>query len=710
MSHNASPYSLERTNPFDQEQDVVDAQCSDICALYNASVAATSETPTLQNFADPVQEDFFDEPLINVDSTSAVAELEDAILRCKHMVLATSNEDEAKRQRLLDRLIELRCILHNIKEDATRIPSDSPTSPNFINGPSEPLIYDRGSSESLPAASSKLSLTTPGVQSPRNHRDSRCITGPGGHQFRLILPLRYLGTICEHCLDTIRNPSKRVLACTACHIVCHSQLCLRGLTRHCPAVVDRSVEWRFSPTPMSSRQHRRRTLSRPFRVDPVSTIRRTRSVCEPDASESHLWENTANSSQFRCLEVSRLTYVGASLSAQCWACFECQQPLCPAPNRTVTPERSVMTSLVQRAGSVFESGIGLLTKQATETGSEKPTSHSHSPQICSQDPTLSNFSVHLLGPKTVNITSDPSSTTCLSWAYSSSLHDLGPLQTWEDARVHEAVNRFSRMSNSVRQPRVVGGEVRMNQTTTVRVKQQAEAVLRPSNATEFDAARLCYYTGKFYCSRCHWGDSHLIPACIFVLGDNRPKPVCRSSLLWLTYSWSRHLFRVPDAWYRYEPHARKVCSLRLRAFRLRPYLDICDAMRELQRTSGLLNPSWLLEQPYTFNMAVVIQVLDGTIIDRLQKFLSLVDDHVQSCDICSSRVSDRCGVCNDGPVRPYQLKSAFCYKCRRVCHRYCLLKPLPVSMEHVTDQSESDKDDWVEITYPVVRAVCRKCG
>ncbi|OON19735.1 hypothetical protein X801_04396, partial [Opisthorchis viverrini] len=38
--------------------------------------------------------------------------------------------------------------------------------------------------------------------------------------------------------------------------------------------------------------------------------------------------------------------------------------------------------------------------------------------------------------------------------------------------------------------------------------------------------------------------------------------------------------------------------------------------------------------------------------------------------ICSSRVSDRCGVCNDGPVRPYQLKSAFCYKCRRVCHRH----------------------------------------
>ncbi|VEL23397.1 unnamed protein product [Protopolystoma xenopodis] len=54
--------------------------------------------------------------------------------------------------------------------------------------------------------------------------------------------------------------------------------------------------------------------------------------------------------------------------------------------------------------------------------------------------------------------------------------------------------------------------------------------------------------------------------------------VSRSALLWLDYAWSHHQFRVPESWYRHQPLARRVASLRLRLFRLKPYLLACHEL------------------------------------------------------------------------------------------------------------------------------------
>ncbi|KAF5396494.1 hypothetical protein PHET_10766 [Paragonimus heterotremus] len=118
---------LERVNPFDHDADVIDAQCNHICAVYNAPIdypwTAVSEdsSPDCPKFEQTILEDFFDEPMIHIDASSSPQEIRDAILRCKHMVLATSSERVFERQRLVDRLVELRRILHSIEDMFQRV-------------------------------------------------------------------------------------------------------------------------------------------------------------------------------------------------------------------------------------------------------------------------------------------------------------------------------------------------------------------------------------------------------------------------------------------------------------------------------------------------------------------------------------------------------------------------------------------------------------
>lgn len=55
------------------------------------------------------------------------------------------------------------------------------------------------------------------------------------------------------------------------------------------------------------------------------------------------------------------------------------------------------------------------------------------------------------------------------------------------------------------------------------------------------------------------------------------------------------------------------------------YYKIVTAL--LQETQ----PTWLIEQPFTYTMWIVEQVLDGSLIESVTKFLSRINKHVTTC-------------------------------------------------------------------------------
>lgn len=716
MSNSPTEGLLARANPFDRE--TVENQFSPISEVYNTDYSQEVHESTQR-----IRDQFFDNLLVDLDSTSTVEELQEAIMRCKHLFLATPIEFEAKRTRLVNRLFVLRRMLHNLKEQALsdaaqhtnrkfRMASAS-SSPTGVPTSSSPFRRTRSSSvHSLPPLSGQIDRS-----SPRADFSYR-----GGHDFHPVFPLRFLGVLCEQCMRPIRDLSRRILHCSVCHIVCHTQQCHNSLTRRCPRVMDSAAQTTItcssvtSRTPNPTQRYSLCSTENACAIDRRESTRRSLGLL---LHNDHLRNSSPGSlkpADFRNLEVSNLSYFGASLSAQYWKCFECRRNIkCIPASYTVPAEHSMMDALIQKTSEVLESGVTSLTRKATDVEQYQQVSPNYTPQLSTRISFLSDQVNRLLKPDPVIMTPHQNSTMEFHWACSQVSDDFGPVQTWEDVRVLEAINRIRGGSA---QPFPVKLHFKKPVGHGVPELVTQVSCTSPGSSGGFDQARLCYYTGHFYCSRCHWSDLSIIPSCVFILGDYRPKLVCRSAFLWLNYCWSRHLFRVPDAWYRYEPTARKVCALRLRIFRLRLYLDCCEKLRDLQSSFGFSNTYWFLEQPYTFTMELVTSVLDGTLQAKLTDFMARAGEHIDSCQICLSSVPDRCCVCDRGPVRAYNPEATFCHTCRRVCHRSCVSVPRSTNGESAEPPQESTPsscdgngdDEWLEVLSPAIRTFCPECS
>ncbi|VDO00018.1 unnamed protein product [Rodentolepis nana] len=108
--------------------------------------------------------------------------------------------------------------------------------------------------------------------------------------------------------------------------------------------------------------------------------------------------------------------------------------------------------------------------------------------------------------------------------------------------------------------------------------------------------------------------------------------VSRDSLIALQYMWHRQPFRAPEGWQRWNARAVLVASLRLRVHRLLPtYFQLCQKANELRHKFEETQPTWLIEQPFTYTMAIVEQVLDGSLIESMTDFWIQVEDHVINC-------------------------------------------------------------------------------
>ncbi|KAF6778058.1 hypothetical protein AHF37_02261 [Paragonimus kellicotti] len=519
------------------------------------------------------------------------------------------------------------------------------------------------------------------------------IRNPGGHDFQWLLAIRCLGAMCEHCQQPMRNPSNWILHCSVCHIVCHPQNCLRGLTRRCPSATSDNLSQLHSLRILNSSKHV---------LDPRARVSVQNESVHRCMSDGYPLDLNSKLPLFRHLEVTHLAYIGANLSEQCWMCFECRRPLKPAPTRTVLAEPSIMTTLVNKASHVFDSGVSLLSRQAIELKSEQLIP-SWMPQLNSQVFSLSRHTEQLFNRMPTIKAPDHTDLPNLQWAYSSkSQHDLGPVQTWEDARVLEAISRIRRPRAQINSLRQMTGDSHRGFATPASLVQQQSPSTSASRHAKYDSARLCYYTGHFYCTQCHWGtDSRLIPACVFILGDCQPKPIHIDA--------SSSPQEIRDAILRC-----KHMVLATSTERVFERQRLVDRLVELRRILHSLEPPWLFEQPYTFTMGLLTLVLDGTLESRLRNWLQKVDGHLDTCNTCAGRVPDHCAVCKLGPIRPHHPNAALCRKCLRACHRSCLSDNFSTGLGDLPScslQTDLDPSDacWTEVLYPALRTICRGC-
>ncbi|KAH9598753.1 putative zinc-RING and/or ribbon [Trypanosoma melophagium] len=109
------------------------------------------------------------------------------------------------------------------------------------------------------------------------------------------------------------------------------------------------------------------------------------------------------------------------------------------------------------------------------------------------------------------------------------------------------------------------------------------------------AARFCYYTGMYYCTRCHTGKKSVIPARVLHSWDFEPQPVCNEALDFLELQRDRPLYfvsAVNPALYHQVQLLYMLRFMRLQVVALREVGIQCHVFRHLfygENASGQLN-------------------------------------------------------------------------------------------------------------------------
>uniref|UniRef100_A0A8C0MYQ2 Pleckstrin homology domain-containing family M member 3 n=1 Tax=Canis lupus familiaris TaxID=9615 RepID=A0A8C0MYQ2_CANLF len=165
-------------------------------------------------------------------------------------------------------------------------------------------------------------------------------------------------------------------------------------------------------------------------------------------------------------------------------------------------------------------------------------------------------------------------------------------------------------------------------------------------------AKVCNYSGWYYCSNCHVDDSFLIPARIVHNWDTSKYKVSKQAKEFLEYVYEEPLIDIqrenPMLYLHAEPLAT-VVRLRQRLKSLRAYLFSCRAAVAEDLRRRIFPREYLLQQIHLYSLADLQQVIEGKLAPFLGKVIKFATSHVYSCSLCSQK-GFICEICNNGEI------------------------------------------------------------
>lgn len=219
----------------------------------------------------------------------------------------------------------------------------------------------------------------------------------------------------------------------------------------------------------------------------------------------------------------------------------------------------------------------------------------------------------------------------------------------------------------------------------------------------FDEARYCYFTGKYYCKNCHLNEVSVIPSRLIYNWDHRKYPVCVVVNTYLSDISNTYLINVKEInpkIYGIVSEMQELRTLRFRLNLLRAYLYTCrePIIRELQKK--VWPRDYLYESIHTYMLSDLIKVPGGTLASELNSVITFARDHVLNCWLCSQK-GFICEVCrNPKVIYPFDCGSIYrCSKCYSVYHEACLSssKNCPKCKRlKLRTRSENDTDEGSE--------------
>ncbi|XP_059387743.1 pleckstrin homology domain-containing family M member 1-like isoform X2 [Carassius carassius] len=208
-------------------------------------------------------------------------------------------------------------------------------------------------------------------------------------------------------------------------------------------------------------------------------------------------------------------------------------------------------------------------------------------------------------------------------------------------------------------------------------------------------ARLCEFSGQYYCESCHQGDTTIIPSRMLHNWDLTTRQVSKQAFKLLTQIEHEPLLHLevlnPDL-FDHTDIMEKVQSLRLRLRFLGDYILICRSGISKQIQPRLQQRTYLLDNSDLYSVLDLQQIADEHYESYLQSLIQFGSKHVLSCDLCTQR-GFICQICNsDNIIFPFQFDSTIrCDICKTVFHSSCKAK-CPVCPRCVRIQKYMERD------------------
>lgn len=191
----------------------------------------------------------------------------------------------------------------------------------------------------------------------------------------------------------------------------------------------------------------------------------------------------------------------------------------------------------------------------------------------------------------------------------------------------------------------------------------------------FGKAKLCAFSGLYYCDLCHQDEVSIIPSRIVHNWDLMERVVSRPALNFLKMLHDEPILNLKclnERLYQHTQTMREISRSREKLRLLGEYLMTCRSGALQELSTSLDQRDYLLDCAHTYSVRDLEQIADGAFGGFLQSALEFAISHVYRCDLCSQR-GFICQICNqDEIIYPFQFDTTTrCGDCKTVFHKPC---------------------------------------
>lgn len=211
-------------------------------------------------------------------------------------------------------------------------------------------------------------------------------------------------------------------------------------------------------------------------------------------------------------------------------------------------------------------------------------------------------------------------------------------------------------------------------------------------------ARLCEFSGQYYCDSCHHGDTTIIPSRMVHNWDLNQREVSKKALQLMAQVEQEPLLNLEQLNPELVTHSMSMAqahNLRQRLRLFGDYLLTCRSGAYKKLQARMEQRTYLLESSHLYSVVDLRQIAEDEYTVYLMTLLQFASNHVFHCDLCMQR-GFICQICHaNDTIFPFQFDTTTrCKDCKAVFHSACKApgRPCP-RCERMKKYRERDLQD-----------------